>query len=46
MAKPRAAKSAQKKYAKLLLSAVLTEARKPPARDATESHFEGKLLKK
>jgi hypothetical protein len=46
MAKRRVAKSAQKKYAKLLLSAVLTEAGKPPARDATESHFEGKLLKK
>jgi hypothetical protein len=46
MAKPRVAKSAKKKYANLLLSAVLTEAGKRPARDATEGHFEGKLLKK
>jgi hypothetical protein len=46
MAKPRVAKSARTKYANLLLSAGSTEAGKPPARDATESRFEGKLLQK
>ncbi len=46
MAKPRVAKSARKKYANLPLSVVLTGAGKPPGREATESHFEGRLLKK
>lgn len=46
MARPRVAKSAQKRYAKLALPVVLTEAGKPPGREAAESHFEGKLLKK
>jgi hypothetical protein len=46
MAKPRVAKSARKKYANLLLSAASTDAGKPPAREATESRFEGELLQK
>ena len=46
MAKPRVAKSARKKYANLPLSVVLTEAGKPPRREATESHFEGNLREK
>jgi len=46
MARPRVAKSAQKKYAKFALSVVSTEGGKLPSRAATESHFEGKLLKK
>jgi hypothetical protein len=46
MAKPRVAKSARKKYANLPPSVVLTEAGKPPRREATESHFEGNLREK
>ena len=46
MAKPRVAKSAWKKYANLALSVVWTEARKPPRREAAESHFKGKRVKK
>ena len=46
MAKPRVAKSEGKNYANLSLSVVWTRARKPPRREAAESHFEGKLLKK
>jgi hypothetical protein len=45
MGKPRVAKSARKKYANLALSVVLTEAGKPPTREAAENHFEGKLFK-
>jgi hypothetical protein len=41
LAKPRVAKSAQKKYAKFALSVVSTEAGKPPGRKAVESRFRG-----
>ncbi len=46
MGKPRVAKSARKKYENLALPVVLTEAGKPPRREATESHFEGNLREK
>ena len=45
MAQPRVTKSAKKRYANFASSVELTEARKPLAREAAESHLAGKLLK-
>ncbi len=46
MAKPRVAKSAQKRYAKFASPVALTEPGKPPGREAAASDFKCKLLKK
>jgi hypothetical protein len=46
MAKPRLVKSTQQKYENLASPVVLSEAGKPPGREAAASDFKGKLLKK
>jgi hypothetical protein len=42
MAKPRVAKSAREKYAKLALPVVLSKGR-PPSREEVGSHFKGEF---
>jgi hypothetical protein len=46
MAKPRLVKSTQQKYENLASPVVLSEAGKPPGREAAASHFEDKKQKK